>query len=63
MLLGIPESDQEAVRDHVNANLQTEAGKPMKVSENFVTGGRVRRLRDWRAEHPSNDIMTELLHI
>ena len=33
MLLGIPEQDQEAVRDRVDANLRTEAGKPMKVSE------------------------------
>ncbi len=31
MLLGIPESDQEAVRDHVDANLRTKAGEPMEV--------------------------------
>ena len=30
MLLGIPEQDQEAVRDQVDANLRTEAGKPME---------------------------------
>ena len=29
MLLGIPEDDQEMVRDRVNAQLRTEAGKPM----------------------------------
>ena len=29
MLLGIPEEDQEAVRDQVDANLRTEAGQPM----------------------------------
>ena len=28
MLLGIPEQDQEAIRDSVDANLRTEAGKP-----------------------------------
>ena len=61
MLLGIPESDQEAVRDHVDANLRTEAGEPMKVSENFVTGAMFADYVDWRAEHPSDDIMTELL--
>ena len=33
MLLGIPEQDQEAIRDHVDAALRTEAGKPMKTHE------------------------------
>ena len=32
LLLGIPEGDQEAVRDHVDANLRTEEGKPMEVT-------------------------------
>ena len=63
MLLGIPESDQEAVRDHVDANLRTEAGEPMQVSENFVTGALFADYVDWRAEHPSDDIMTELLQV
>jgi cytochrome P450 len=63
MLLGIPESDQEAVRDHVDANLRTEAGEPMQVSENFVTGAMFADYVEWRAEHPSDDIMTELLHV
>ena len=27
MLLGIPEQDQEAVRDQADANLRTEAGR------------------------------------
>ena len=63
MLLGIPESDQEAVRDHVDANLRTEAGEPMRVSENFVTGAMFADYVEWRAEHPSDDIMTELLNV
>ena len=63
MLLGIPESDQEAVRDHVDANLRTEAGEPMQVSENFATGAMFADYVDWRAEHPSDDIMTELLNV
>jgi cytochrome P450 len=63
MLLGIPETDQEAVRDHVDANLRTEAGQPMEVSENFVTGAMFADYVDWRADHPSDDIMTELLHV
>jgi cytochrome P450 len=63
MLLGIPESDQEAVRDHVDASLRTEAGEPMQVTENFVTGAMFADYVDWRAEHPSDDIMTELLNV
>jgi cytochrome P450 len=63
MLLGIPESDQEAVRDHVDANLRTKEGEPMQVSENFVTGELFADYVDWRADHPSDDIMTELLNV
>ena len=61
MLLGIPEQDQEAVRDKVDANLRTEAGQPMEVSENFVPTDMFAEYIDWRVEHPSDDIMTELL--
>src|SRR5262249_20798663 len=38
MLLGIPEQDQESVRDSVDANLRTKAGKPMQFSERSVSG-------------------------
>ena len=62
MLLGIPEADQEAVRDHVDANLRTKEGEPMQVKENFVTGEMFAEYIDWRADHPSDDIMTELLN-
>jgi cytochrome P450 len=62
MLLGIPEGDQEAIRDHADANLRTEAGKPMQVSTERMLGGEVfARYIDWRAEHPSDDLMTGLL--
>ncbi|HZU78326.1 MAG TPA: cytochrome P450, partial [Acidimicrobiales bacterium] len=63
MLLGIPESDQEAIRDHADANLRTEAGKPMKVSADGLLSGQVfADYIDWRTEHPSDDLMTDLLH-
>ena len=61
MLLGIPEDDQVAVRDRVDANLRTEEGQPMEVSENFVPTDMFAAYIDWRANHPSDDIMTELL--
>ena len=64
MLLGIPEDDQEAVRDRANDQLRTEAGKPMKAAEQgMVTGEHFAAYIDWRAEHPSDDIMTELLNV
>jgi len=62
MLLGIPESDQEAVRDHADANLRTEAGQPMQVSaEGLLTGEIFADYIEWRAQHPSDDLMTDLL--
>ncbi|HEU5306053.1 MAG TPA: cytochrome P450 [Acidimicrobiia bacterium] len=62
MLLGIPEDDQEAVRDRGNANLRTRPGQPQKVKENFVDGEMFAEYLDWRAEHPSDDIMTQLVN-
>ncbi len=61
LLLGIPEGDQEAIRDHVDSTLRTKAGEPMQVTSDFVTGEMFEEYIDWRAEHPSDDIMTELL--
>jgi cytochrome P450 len=61
MLLGIPEQDQEAIRDQVDANLRTEAGQPMTRSDAFESGDMFAEYIDWRAEHPSDDVMTELL--
>ncbi len=63
MLIGIPEADQEAIRDRTDANLRTQAGEAMKVSqESFVTGAMFADYLDWRAEHPSDDIMTDLMN-
>ena len=59
MLLGIPEEDQERFRDRVDSDLRTEAGQPMQTSIN--TGEMFAAYIDWRAEHPSDDIMTDLL--
>lgn len=63
-LLGIPENDQEMIRDHGNAQLRTEAGKPMGAAQDgLVTGEIFEAYIDWRAENPSDDIMTELLNV
>jgi cytochrome P450 len=64
MLLGVPEEDQEAARDFANAQMRTEAGKPMKAAmDGMVTGEFFAQYIDWRAQHPSDDIMTELLNV
>lgn len=63
-LLGIPENDQEMIRDHGNAQLRTEAGKPMSAAQDgLVTGQIFEAYIDWRADNPSDDIMTELLNV
>jgi cytochrome P450 len=62
MLLGIPEADQEEARDRADENLRTDPGKPMDVAvENIGEGEFFSDYLDWRAEHPSDDLMTELL--
>jgi cytochrome P450 len=63
MLLGIPEDDQEMVRDRVNAQLRTEAGKPMTHERGLSVGEQFEAYIDWRTENPSDDIMTELLNV
>ncbi|WP_067863079.1 cytochrome P450 [Nocardia shimofusensis] len=64
MLLGIPEEDQEAIRDFANDQMRTEEGKPMKAaSEGLPTGEIFERYLQWRVENPSDDIMTELLEV
>ena len=52
------------IRDHANAQLRTEAGQPMKHEEGgaMVLGDVFEAYIDWRADHPSDDIMTELLN-
>ncbi|WP_426574045.1 cytochrome P450 [Aquihabitans sp. McL0605] len=63
MLLGIPEQDQEAVRDKTDKNLRTEPGKPMNIKQEEVASGAMfEDYIDWRAEHPSDDLMTVLLN-
>ncbi len=63
MLLGIPESDQAAIRDLADENLRTEAGGQMDFKEGAILDGEVfGDYIDWRKDHPSDDLMTELLN-
>jgi cytochrome P450 len=62
MLFGIPEGDLESVRDRTDANLRTEGGKPMEIGERPSLGSEsFEEYIDWRIEHPSDDLMTDLL--
>jgi cytochrome P450 len=63
MLLGIPEEDQQTIRDHIDEGLRLEEGV-MPVPDLDVRDGAGEDYAayiDWRAEHPSDDLMTELL--
>jgi cytochrome P450 len=59
LLLGIPEEDQESVRDHFG-NKPT-SGSTHDFFAGVLTGEVFADYIDWRAEHPSDDLMTELM--
>src|SRR6202007_397096 len=63
-LLGIPEEDQEKIRDRSVANIKMPEGRnPAEVGGN-VFADTIAMFADyieWRAGHPSDDLMTELL--
>jgi len=61
-LLGIPEADQETVRDRADEHVRTEPGKPRDYAVQTVTGEEFSEYIDWRVDHPSDDMMTELIN-
>ena len=65
MLLGIPESDQEALRDRIDEGLRlTESEMPdfdASFGEGLSAGNGFEEYIEWRATHPSDDLMTNLL--
>jgi cytochrome P450 len=62
MLFGLPDADQDAIRRGADANLRTEGGAPMEVSENPSFGSEMfADYIDWRIDHPTDDLMSELL--
>jgi cytochrome P450 len=61
-LLGIPEGDQETVRDRADEHVRTEPGKPRDYAVQTVTGEEFAEYIDWRVDHPSDDLMTELIN-
>ena len=64
MLMGIPEADQVSVRDAAVRKLRNEPGEPLKVTkERYFSGRAYAEYVAWRAEHPSDDLVTELLNV
>jgi cytochrome P450 len=62
MLLGIPEEDQEAIRLRADTRLRREPGKPIRYAQRQFTDDEFfGEYIDWRSEHPSDDLMTELI--
>ena len=63
MLLGIPESDQPAVREMADAAIRTKKGEPMAVQESAIADGSMfADYIEWRSQHPADDLMTVLLN-
>ena len=63
MLLGIPEQDQEALRDQMDEGLRLDDGEMPDVDQYRGAGPThaFEEYIEWRAGHPSDDVMTELL--
>jgi len=57
MLIGIPESDTESVRDQL-----TGFGEDREPGGEMLSGELFAEYIDWRVQHPSDDIMTQLLY-
>jgi cytochrome P450 len=65
MLLGIPEDDQEALRDEIDEGMRLEEGTAPNADRQglgVMDGSRYAEYIDWRADHPSDDLMTDLLN-
>jgi len=61
MLLGIPEEDQEAIRDRLDEGLKIKDDTDIPAAVTFSTDQFVDYI-EWRSKNPSDDLMTELLH-
>ena len=65
MLLGIPEEDQVAIRDRIDESMRLdEEGNRSDgaIEGSALDGSGFADYIDWRSEHPSDDLMTDLLN-
>jgi cytochrome P450 len=60
-LLGIPEEDQVEIRHRIDEGLRLEEGQAPVVDNSMSQGEMFEDYIDWRAQHPSDDLMTALL--
>src|SRR5260221_629314 len=64
MLMGIPEADQPSVRDAAVRKLRNRPGQPLQVSkDHYFSGNAYAEYVAWRAQNPSDDLVTELLNV
>jgi cytochrome P450 len=62
MLLGIPADDLQAIRAHGDKRLRREPGRPKEFGDhNLADPAFFGDYIEWRASHPADDLMTELL--
>ena len=64
MLLGIPEEDQVAIRDRIDQGMRLPDDDTEVPTGDLAMAGMelFSDYIDWRAEHPSDDLMTKLLN-
>jgi len=63
MLLGIPEKDQVAIRDRIDEGLRIKEEEEVPTNDVLAAGGEIfSEYIDWRADNPTDDLMTELLN-
>jgi cytochrome P450 len=63
MLLGVPESDQTAIRDRLDESMRVDGATEVPTNDFLAAGAELfSEYIDWRADHPSHDLMTELLN-
>ena len=64
ILVGIPDSLQRTVRKVAGRRLRNKPGEPLPVSkDNYFNGNMFREYVEWRGQNPSDDLVTELLHV
>lgn len=63
-LLGIPEDRQIAIRRNTDRLLELKDGGLVQVADDMLTrqGSMLEEFIDWRYDHPSDDLMTELVN-
>jgi cytochrome P450 len=62
MLLGIPEEEQVRIRDHFAYTREEQDSAEMEPDAHSLDGGIFAEFIDWRVDHPTDDIMSRLLH-